>query len=277
VAGVPASGPTPASGPESRPEGARVEKRTAARALVSDGHRLEWHLARAPSSAARDATRTGLVLVHGLPQGPGTAATAAQTYPQLADRVAQDTGWAALSFSLRGAGRSPGAFSPAAWLDDLQAAVAFLRSEVSTVWLAGFGFGGTLALRAAALDPTIGGVAALATPSDLSHLASDVPRFVAQAHEAGLVQTASPEGAEDWPAQLRAIDPLGSARAIPPRPLLIVHGSADEEVPLVDARALADAAEGRCDLRVIPMAGHRLRHDPRAVAVLLGWLERREA
>ncbi|MFI5042209.1 MAG: alpha/beta hydrolase family protein, partial [Acidimicrobiales bacterium] len=77
--------------------------------------------------------------------------------------------------------------------------------------------------------------------------------------------------------ELRAMDPLASARAIPPRPLLIVHGSADEEVPLVDARALADAAEGHCDLRVVPMAGHRLRHDPRAIAVLLGWLERREA
>jgi putative redox protein len=27
-------------------------------------------------------------------------------------------------------------------------------------------------------------------------------------------------------------------------------------------------------MRIIDGAGHRLRHDPRAVAVLLGWLDR---
>ena len=33
-------------------------------------------------------------------------------------------------------------------------------------------------------------------------------------------------------------------------------------------------AHGAAELRLIPGAGHRLRHDPRAVAVLLGWLDR---
>ena len=40
--------------------------------------------------------------------------------------------------------------------------------------------------------------------------------------------------------------------------------------------ALVDAADGRADLRVIVGAGHRLRHDPRAVAALIGWMERQE-
>ncbi|MEA3018982.1 MAG: hypothetical protein QOI47_506, partial [Actinomycetota bacterium] len=31
------------------------------------------------------------------------------------------------------------------------------------------------------------------------------------------------------------------------------------------------------ELRIIQSAGHRLRHDPRAIAVLLGWLERQAA
>jgi putative redox protein len=62
---------------------------------------------------------------------------------------------------------------------------------------------------------------------------------------------------------------------IPPRPLLLVHGADDDVVPLIDARVLADTAEGDdVQLRVIQGAGHRLRHDPRAVAVLLGWLDR---
>jgi putative redox protein len=53
-----------------------------------------------------------------------------------------------------------------------------------------------------------------------------------------------------------------------------MHGSDDPTVPVSDARALADAADGQCDLRVIAGAGHRLRHDPRAVAALMGWMER---
>ena len=61
---------------------------------------------------------------------------------------------------------------------------------------------------------------------------------------------------------------------IPPRPLLLMHGSEDPTVPVSDARALADAADGQADLRVITGAGHRLRHDPRAVAALMGWMER---
>jgi uncharacterized protein len=44
-------------------------------------------------------------------------------------------------------------------------------------------------------------------------------------------------------------------------------------VPVFDARVLADA-HGSAELRLINGAGHRLRHDPRAVAVLLGWLDR---
>jgi uncharacterized protein len=58
-----------------------------------------------------------------------------------------------------------------------------------------------------------------------------------------------------------------------PRPLLVVHGSEDEAVPPFDARVLADA-HGSAELRFINGAGHELRHDPRAVAVLLGWLDR---
>ena len=39
------------------------------------------------------------------------------------------------------------------------------------------------------------------------------------------------------------------------------------------ARVVADA-HGSAELRIIGGGGHELRHDPRAVAVLLGWLSR---
>jgi putative redox protein len=42
---------------------------------------------------------------------------------------------------------------------------------------------------------------------------------------------------------------------------------------VADSRMLAEA-HGDAELRVIPGAGHRLRHDPRAIAILMGWLDR---
>jgi putative redox protein len=54
---------------------------------------------------------------------------------------------------------------------------------------------------------------------------------------------------------------------------MVLHGDDDESVPTADARALAEA-HGSAELRIIAGAGHRLRHDPRALAVLFGWLDR---
>jgi putative redox protein len=241
--------------------------------LEVDAGRLESHLARPPGSA-RGRTRCGLVIAHGMPLGDGAAASAPITFPELADRVARDTGWLALSFSFRGAGRSPGSFSPGGWLRDLAAAVALLRAETPSVFIAGFGLGGALALRAAALDPEVGGVAALGAPSDLDAAAADPAGVAACAAASGYRGPADPADLDEWADDLRAIDPARAAASVPPRPLLLVHGSIDALVPIVDARVLSDAAEGAAELRVVAMAPHRLRHDPRAVALLLGWLQR---
>jgi putative redox protein len=71
-----------------------------------------------------------------------------------------------------------------------------------------------------------------------------------------------------------AIDPLVSIAKIPPRRLMVGHGTEDIEIPHSDARDLVAAAEGRAELRLIQGAGHQLRADPRMVATLLGWLDR---
>ena len=55
--------------------------------------------------------------------------------------------------------------------------------------------------------------------------------------------------------------------------ILVLHGDTDDLVPNFDARVIADA-HGDAELRIISGGGHELRHDPRAVAVLLGWLAR---
>ena len=75
--------------------------------IESGGLRLSGYLVRPESYAPVP----GLVLCHGFPAGPGGAATSGQTYPQLADRLSADTGWAVLTFNFRGTGASEGDFS----------------------------------------------------------------------------------------------------------------------------------------------------------------------
>jgi len=236
---------------------------------------LRGHLAR--PDAASGSGRFGLVLCHGFPSGPRGAAKSAETYPQLADRLAVEAGWTVLTFNFRGTGESEGDFSLAGWMADLQAAVGHLLADdgVAAVWLAGFSTGGSLAICTAAEDERVAGVASLAAPADFSSWAADPRRFLDHAREVGVVRGAGfPASFDAWARELREIRASAVVGKIPPRPLLIVHGSADDVVPVVEARQLADAAEAPVELRVLTGAGHRLRHDPRAIAALIGWLDR---
>ena len=58
--------------------------------------------------------------------------------------------------------------------------------------------------------------------------------------------------------------------------VVVPHGTEDDVVPPFAARVLVDA-HGSGELRFVTGAGHRLRHDPRAIAILLGWLDRVKA
>jgi pimeloyl-ACP methyl ester carboxylesterase len=217
-----------------------------------------------------------LILCHGFPAGPGGAATSGQTYPELADYLAAETGWVVLTFNFRGTGESLGDFSLGGWLDDLRAAVDHLLAteRVSGVWVAGSSTGGALAICEAAEDERVRGVATLAAPATFSGWAEDPDGFLAHARAIGVLSDPGhPADRDAWARELREIRPIAVVAKIPPRPLLVVHGSDDETVPLDDARALAEAAGETAELRVVNQAGHRLRHDPRTVAVLIGWLE----
>jgi putative redox protein len=246
--------------------------------FTSGGATLQGHLARsAGATSATSAARCGLVLCHGFPADPPGRRSAPQSYPELADRLAAETGWAVFSFDFRGAGESGGDFSLSNWLADIDAAVAELGriAEVEGVWLAGFSTGGALALCAAGEDERIRGVVTFAAPADFEGWASDPRRFLEHARSVGVVRDrAFPADFDAWARELHEVRPLNLIGKIPPRPVLVVHGSEDDIVPVVDARALADAADGEVELRVLAGAGHRLRHDPRAIAVLLGWLDR---
>lgn len=221
----------------------------------------------------------GLLLCHGLPSDTRGVAGTGCTYPGLADQLASETGWAVCALQLRGTGPSTGDMSVGAWLEDIRAAVEHLRHRggIPEMWLAGFGEGGILALEVAASDREIGGVASLGAPANLGRYAARDPReLVALARCQGLLRTPGfPADAAAWASEAELVRPYAAAAAIAPRPLLIVHGAGDQVVPVTDARSLAEAAGEGAELRILPGAEHGLREDPRAIAVLMGWLERR--
>ncbi len=251
-----------------------MQREASVEELTSDGLKLAAHFARPSGNAAVNA----VVLLAGFPRGTGGAENSGSTYPQLADQLSADASCAALSFNYRGTGESEGDFFVGGWLADIRVAVDSLavRADISSIYLAGFRLGGTLALIAASNDERVRGVATFAAPATLRTWVKDPTWFLSYARRVGTLRDPRfPQDPEAWVQAIANLDPIAAAARISPRPLLIAHGTSDDVVPVDDARRLAAAAPGRrTELRYIMNGGHRLRHDPRAVALLEGWLSR---
>ncbi len=243
--------------------------------LVSEGLRLGAHFAR-PAGMTRV---PGLLVLPGFPRGAGGAAAVGNTDQTLCDRIARESGWAGLTFTFRGTGPSEGDFSIEGWLADVRAAVDALqaRTDITGVWIAGFRLGGTLAIIVAADDERVRGIATFAAPASLQTWVREPEWFLEYARRTGVLRTPDyPTDAEAWIRAIATLDPLAAAERISPRPWLLVHGSADDVVDVDDARRFASVAGDHVDLRIVANGPHRLRHDPRAIAALLSWLDRQE-
>jgi dipeptidyl aminopeptidase/acylaminoacyl peptidase len=242
------------------------------------GPDLNGFLARPNFSAASGAGRNGVVLSHGFPGASQKAGSPSSGFPELAIRLAAETGAVVLTFDFRGTGLSAGEFSLSGWQSDLAAGISTLRAVpgIERTWLVGFAAGGTLSICAAGKDVSIAGVAAFSPLSDFAERGGEARRSSAQAKaaaEAARTRGYPPEPGA-WARAAKEVRPSLLVANIPPRPLLIVHGANDDVVPITDARELADAADASCELRILAGAGHGLVHDPRAIALLLGWFDR---
>jgi pimeloyl-ACP methyl ester carboxylesterase len=230
---------------------------------------------RIATSSARPDTGHVLILVHGLPRALGMGRQAAGLLPELAEHLANESGWIVATGTFSGVGGSTGTFSATQWSADLREILDRVDENDRRISLAGFGFGGSLALAIAAKDERVKGVATFAAPAHLDYWCKSALDFHHAVQVAGVVgdqnELLDPEALR---LDVLGIDPLGSIARIPPRRLLIGHGADDLEVPVGDARDLLASADGRAELRIIQGAGHQLRADPRMVATLLGWLDR---
>ncbi len=214
--------------------------------------------------------------MHGLPTGRIPASHVGTDLPELCERVAREMGFYSMTGPFRGCGSHEGQFSMAGWVEDGVSMVEEFRRIVQPddLWLVGFGTGGAVAASVALVDAGIRGIALVETPSDFLHLPLEFERLLRYARSRKLVSDPSfPDDPTTWLEEFRAITASGAVEQLSDRELLVLHGADDDVVPQLDARLLAEL-HGDAELRILAGAGHHLRHDPRAMAILLGWLER---
>ena len=215
----------------------------------NDGRRRRGdHLGRPAARCALRAPRRawhafpGSSCCPGSPRGQGAAATVGNTYASLADRIAREAGWAALTFTMRGTGTSEGDFSIEGWLADVRAAIDAMhaRTDLTGVWLAGFRLGGTLAIVAAARRPTRPRARQLLRARVAQDVGATIPRGSSSTPVApACCETPSTRqiprgGSAPSPTSTSSTPRVASRRG----PWLLVHGSDDDVVP-VERRAPA--------------------------------------
>jgi len=217
-----------------------------------------------------------LCICHGI---PATAYNPQDRgYATLAQRFCA-AGFLTLIFSFRGTGKSQGNLDILGWTRDLGAAIDFLYhlSQVNKarICLLGFSGGAAVSLYVAAHDSRISSLVACACPADFSLLAGgeEAPSSIQRFREIGAIRDKDfPPSMEEWLRGFEVISSLHWVDKISPRPLLLVHGDADEVVPVEQAHKLYQKAEEPKELVIVPGARHKLRLEEKAMDAVLDWL-----
>jgi len=219
-----------------------------------------------------------LVISHGMPakvKGPDD-----RGYPLLAERFCRE-GFLVLIFNFRGAGLSEGNFDILGWARDLEGALNYLslRPEVDQkrILLMGFSGGAAVSIYVAAHRKEIAALVSCASPAEFRDLSTgkDLEDFLSHAREVGLIKDPNfPASIPEWKKGFRVVRPLEWINQIPPRPLLLIHGTADDVVEVRHARDLYEKVGKRAELFIIKGAEHRLRLDERAIKKALEWLKK---
>ena len=216
------------------------------------------------------------MFLHGIPSiaPPDESDTG---YPGLARDFA-GRGWAAVWANMRAVRGSPGWFSIEGWVRDARAIVDAARAlpggDSRQLALVGSSAGGAVSVEAIARGAPVDALVLLASPAVWGSFASSAGAGLARiTDEAGMaLEPAVLEDPSEWLAEFDRVTPersIGSVRV----PTLIVHGTADEVVPVDHARRLADNARS-ADVRIVEGASHQLRRDPMVMDMVDDWLTR---
>jgi dipeptidyl aminopeptidase/acylaminoacyl peptidase len=228
---------------------------------------------------SRDKIHPALCICHGIPAGPPDPTN--RGYTLLAERFCH-AGFITLIFNFRGTGRSGGNLDILGWSRDLQAALDFLYNleelDKTRFCLLGFSGGAAVSVYTAAHDPKVSSVVTCACPADFRSLPQrETPLDAIQRfREIGAIRDRDfPASIEEWEKGFETISPINWVDKISPRPLLLVHGDADELIPLEQAQNLYHKAKEPKELSIITGAKHKMRLEEAAMAFVLDWLKAR--
>jgi len=243
---------------------------------VSDGLKI---IGEVYSPADQSRRYPALVICHGIPAK--LKAPDDRGYPLLAAQFCQE-GFFVLIFNFRGAGLSEGNFDILGWTRDLDWGLNYLtrRPEVDPkrIFLMGFSGGAAVSIYVAARRKEIAGLVACASPAEFRDLSTGqgLEDFLVHARDVGIIKDPNfPASIEEWKNGFRTVRPLDWVGRIPPRPLLIIHGTEDDVVDASQARTLYAEAGGRAELFLIEGAEHRLRVDEQAMKKASEWLRKK--
>ena len=248
--------------------------------LDSDGIPLSTSLFVPPGSGPHP----GLVICHGMPVGPQTDAGEPATsegglgYPALAEWCAWE-GFATVIFNFRGTGQSGGNFHHLGWARDLDVVFSWLRErpevDPASIVLLGSSLGAAVAIYVAAHRQDVAGLVSFASPSVMG-TRSQPAEAVERMREMGIIRDPDfPPSLEEWAREGEILSPAKWVGDIAPRPLLLLHGDADDTVHPGSVNALFERAGKGKELRMLPGVGHRFRQEPAAIATALEWLKER--
>lgn len=218
-----------------------------------------------------------VIICHGIP-GSGRARPADDPGYEALAREFCSWGAAAVIFNFRGCGDSGGNFSMAGWSRDLEAVLDHVLNtpyiDPTRVVVFGFSGGGAAAIRAAADDDRIYGLAVAGTPASFKIFDKESSEIVADMKERGIIRDQEfPQDVARWTKEFEDIEPSRWIGHFKGKKLLIIHGDADELIPPEQARELFDhAPAGISEISVIPGGAHRLRLDARCLKVFKEWL-----
>lgn len=239
--------------------------------VICDGVRL------AAGGYLPDEPRGSVLLLHGIPSVTPPDADD-EGYPGLARRFAEE-GWAAAWVDMRGVRASKGFFSIEGWVRDAGAVVDAMRGTEGfsglPLALVGSSAGGAVACELVARGAPADALVMLAAPATWVSFAVDAGAAVTRiTQDAGM--SVSPDVQADPTVWADEFTSVSTERAISKVrvPTLIVHGTADDVVPVDHAELLGERAP-RADVRVLQGAGHQLRRDEEAMELVFGWLTRK--
>lgn len=217
-----------------------------------------------------------IIICHGIP-GSGQARPADDPgYEKLAEEFGS-LGIASVVFNFRGCGDSGGNFDMMGWTRDLDVVLDTVANtphiDPSRLMLLGFSGGGAASIFSAADNSRIFCLAVVGTPSDFSIFDHDPKELVGDFKERGIIRDADfPKDLDKWVQEFKEIEPRRWIAQFRGKHLLIIHGDADELIPLKQAEELfRNAPAGISELFIIPGGVHRLRLDGRCMDKLKSW------